>query len=118
MQHQRSVLRSAVGPCFTPGAKAFSNPTQRTLLLLPAFLAWLLIQSAPAAIPAATDTQTPRIGDHALRILSPNLLELFLVNTKQPDPAHVNTWDWVDRQQKFAPPDMSSLRVLVDCKTR
>jgi hypothetical protein len=22
------------------------------------------------------------------------LLELFLVNTKQADPAHVNLWDW------------------------
>jgi hypothetical protein len=65
----------------------------------------------------ASDIQTPQIGDHTLRILSPNVLELFLVNTKQPDPAHVNSWDWVDGQQKFAPPDMSSLKVLVNGKT-
>jgi hypothetical protein len=70
-----------------------------------------------AAIPSAADIQTPHIGDHALHILSPNLLELFLVNTKQPDPARVNLWDWVDSNQIFVPPDVSSIRVVVNGQT-
>lgn len=77
-------------------------------------LAFWLLQSAPAAIPAPADIQTPQIGDHALHILSPNLLELFLVNTKDPDPARVDSWDWVNDQQAFVPPDFSSVRVLVN----
>lgn len=37
----------------------------------------------------------PNVGDYELRILSPTLLELTLINTKQPDPAHVSSWDFV-----------------------
>lgn len=70
-----------------------------------------------AAIPSATDIQTPQIGDHTFRILSPNLLELFLVNTKQPDPAQVTLWDWVDAQQNFVAPNTSSIRVIINGQT-
>src|SRR5689334_21209180 len=42
-----------------------------------------------------TDLHLPRPGDNTLRILSPNLLELVRINTKQPDPAHVDSWDWI-----------------------
>jgi hypothetical protein len=77
-------------------------------------LALLLEQASPAALPNAADIQTPAIGDNALHILSPNLLELFLVNTKQPDPATVDTWNWVNGQQQFVAPNMSSVKVLVN----
>jgi hypothetical protein len=80
-------------------------------------LALVFLHSASAAIPLASDTQTPAIGDHALRILSPNLVELFLVNTKQPDPARVIDWDWVNDQQAFVQPDMSSVKVIVNGQT-
>lgn len=56
----------------------------------------------------------PKLGDQRLRILSPNLLELFLVTTKQPNPARVETWDWVDSAGVFVPPDLSSVRVIVN----
>jgi hypothetical protein len=36
----------------------------------------------------------PKVGDHQLRILSPDTLELILVSTKEPDPAPVTTWDF------------------------
>src|SRR5579872_811353 len=81
------------------------------------FLVLALIRHVSAAIPLAADVQSPVIGDHALHILSPNLLELYLVNTKQPDPARVTLWDWVDDQQNFVSPDMSSLRVIVNGRT-
>lgn len=70
-----------------------------------------------AAVPAPAEVQTPQIGDHSLHILTPNLLELYLVNTKQPDPATVGTWNWVDGQQNLALPDMSSIVVLVNGQT-
>lgn len=68
---------------------------------------------------AATDTsylhlQIPVVGDHALHIIAPNLLELDLINTKQPDPATVNIWDWVDDQGNFAPSNLSSIQVTVN----
>jgi len=65
-------------------------------------------------IPAAADIQTPEIGYQTLHILAPQLLELFLVNTKQPDPAHVDMWDWVDDKQNFIAPDTSSIQVIVN----
>ncbi|HSU55435.1 MAG TPA: glycoside hydrolase family 9 protein [Candidatus Dormibacteraeota bacterium] len=77
----------------------------------------LLARISFAAIPPNIDIQTPQVGDHTLRILTPTVLELFLVNTKQPDPAHVDSWDWVDSNQNFIPPDMSSIRVMVNGQT-
>jgi hypothetical protein len=79
--------------------------------------ALVMVDSVRSAIPADLDIQTPRIGDHTLHILSPNLLELFLVNTKQPDPARVDSWDWVNDHQIFVPPDISSIQVRVDGQT-
>jgi hypothetical protein len=69
---------------------------------------------ACGAIPPPGDIQTPHIGDYSLRILSPNVLELFRVNTKQPAPARVDSWDWVNDQQVFVAPDLSSVLVLVN----
>jgi hypothetical protein len=88
--------------------------TQQRFSLL---LAVLGCFETEAAIPLAADIQTPQIDDHALRILSPNLLELFLVNTKQPDPDHVNLWDWVDSDQNFISLDSSSIKVIINGQT-
>ncbi len=60
------------------------------------------------------DIHLPVVGDQALHILSPTLLELYLVNTKQPDPATVDSWDWVTNEADFAPPNLSSIQVNVD----
>ena len=70
--------------------------------------------SSIAAVPAAIDVLTPQVGDHTLRILSPNLLELFLVNTKPPDPAPVDMWNWVSGQQLFTAPNLSAVKVVVN----
>lgn len=56
----------------------------------------------------------PIVGDRALHILSPTLLELYLVNSKQPDPATVDSWNWVTNDTDFAPPNMTSIRVEVN----
>src|SRR5205823_3593086 len=39
--------------------------------------------------------EMPRPGANTLHILSPTLLELELINTKQPDPATVDQWNLV-----------------------
>ncbi|HTL56145.1 MAG TPA: glycoside hydrolase family 9 protein [Candidatus Limnocylindrales bacterium] len=77
-------------------------------------LALFFVQTASAAIPSAADIQTPSAGDHVLRILSPTILELSLVNAKQPDPATVDSWNWVNGEQDFVRPNLASLRVRVN----
>lgn len=62
--------------------------------------------------------QIPQPGDNALHILSPNLLELVRINTKQPSPARVDSWDWVDGSGNFVPPDMSSIKVVINGQTK
>ena len=38
----------------------------------------------------------PQPGSYALHILSPTVLELTLITTKRPDPARVETWDFIN----------------------
>src|SRR5262245_60204532 len=40
--------------------------------------------------------EQPIAGDHALRIVSPTVLELTRLSTKQPDPAKMDVWNFVD----------------------
>jgi hypothetical protein len=58
----------------------------------------------------------PQVGEHTLRILSPTVLELTLINTKKSESSPVSTWDFVG--PNFAPkiPDRSEFRVLVEGK--
>jgi len=75
------------------------------------------VPSTPAATPAAVSTPStgvatagaapaesemddtnlivPLVGDHALRVLTPTLLELRQITTKAPDPAQASTWNFV-----------------------
>jgi hypothetical protein len=59
------------------------------------------------------DLKVPQPGDHTLYVLSPNLIELFLVNT---NPA-VDGWDWVNDQAGFVPPDTNRIKVIIDGQT-
>src|SRR5688572_179437 len=43
----------------------------------------------------ANPMAVPTVGSHEFRILSPTVLELTLVTTKDPDPAPVTTWNFV-----------------------
>src|SRR5215468_9616455 len=108
MQKKRFDLCLLVPAFVRSPLKPSAKSTSACLLC---FSFFLLVMHASAAIPMAADIQTPQVGDHSLRILSPNTLELFLVNTKQPNPARVETWDWVNGEQVFVPPDMSGVKV-------
>src|SRR5262245_55089130 len=80
-------------------------------------IALFSVQSAAARDDLSVQLPLPKPGDHVLHILSPSLLELVLVNSKQPDPAHVDSWDWVNGQENFVPPSTSSLKVIVNGQT-
>src|SRR5690348_4560712 len=65
-----------------------------------------------------TSLQVPQPGEHTLNILTPTLIELVLVNTKQPSPARVDTWDWVDDNAVFTAPNTSRITVRVNGQVR
>src|SRR5882724_9451740 len=94
------------------------NRVFKALNLLVRSSRWSLIFLGVGCAAAADDAylrlQPPVAGDHALHILSPRLLELELINTKQADPARVDAWDWVNDAGSFVPPDLSSIRVIVN----
>jgi len=60
-----------------------------------------------------TNLIAPLVGDNALRILTPTLLELRQINTKAPDPAQPTTWNLVSSSGAFAAPDVSQFVVTV-----
>src|SRR5712671_5900937 len=114
MQKKRFAVRVAASAFAGAFPKAMSKLLQFRVGLLAGLLPVSFFHSAFAAIPLAVDIQTPATGDYSLHILTPTLLELFLVNTKQPDPARVDSWDWVNDQGNFVPPDTSSIKVIAN----
>lgn len=58
----------------------------------------------------------PKPGDHGLRILTPNLLELSLVTTKKDDRTPVSAWDFVGENFKLNLPSGKSFVVLASGK--
>ena len=54
----------------------------------------------------------PPLAD-TLRVLSPTLLELVRISTKQPDPARVDSWDFVDASGALHLPAPAQLSVQV-----
>ena len=57
---------------------------------------------------------SPAVGDRELKILTPTLLELTLVTTKQPDPEPVTTWNFVGPNFTPAFPILSEFDVRID----
>ena len=82
--------------------------THLSTALLASALLWLEANAAEnfAALPA--------VGSHQLRILSPTLLELTLVTTKDPNPAPVTTWNFVGPNFAFTPPLANEFRVTAN----
>src|SRR5579883_1911263 len=85
-------------------------------LLIQLALGLMALSFAPpakAVVPVDISIQTPQIGDHALHILSSNLLELVLINTESPN-SSVSPWNWVNNQQLFVAPRAGGVEVIVD----
>jgi hypothetical protein len=56
----------------------------------------------------------PEVGSSELRILSPNLLELVLINTKSNTAAPMSQWDLVDGNNQFKMPAASAFSVTAN----
>jgi len=61
-----------------------------------------------------TTLALPAIGTNTLHVLTPTLLELKLINTKQPDPARVSQWDLVDGNGQFIAPAAGAFTVTAN----
>jgi hypothetical protein len=66
--------------------------------------------SPPADTPSLS---LPQVGDHELRCLSPTVLELTLVTTKEPDPAPPKEWNFVDAGGQLHLPQPGEFLVTV-----
>jgi len=71
------------------------------------------------AVPGLTSVddmmlQLPQVGDNALHILTPTLLELNLITSKAADPAPVTNWNLVNASSQFVAPTRSALAVTVN----
>jgi hypothetical protein len=64
-----------------------------------------------------TALQLPAVGDYLLHVLSPSLLELVYINTKQPDPAQVTTWNFVNASGQANAPAAGEFAVTVNGQT-
>src|SRR5438552_12879547 len=64
-----------------------------------------------------TTLELPGVGSNTLHVLSPTLLELKLINTKQPDPAPVTQWNLVDANNNFLAPATSVFAVTANGQT-
>ena len=60
------------------------------------------------------DLKTPEVGDTALHVLSPTLLQVVLINTKGATSNTVNEWNLVDTTSQFQAPLPSSFTVTAD----
>jgi hypothetical protein len=56
----------------------------------------------------------PIDGDHALRIVSPNVLELTRLSIKRPDPAQMDVWNFVDSSGNASLPAANSFNVTIN----
>src|SRR6478736_1396311 len=56
----------------------------------------------------------PEVGSTTLRLLTPTLLELGLVTTKQAPPAHLTQWTFVTADHQLQAPSPSQFEIQVD----
>lgn len=56
----------------------------------------------------------PKVGDHALKIISPTVLEICAINSKSPDPGAVTNWSLVNASGQFVAPVLSTLVVTAN----
>ena len=64
-----------------------------------------------------TELQLGEVGDSLLHVLSPSLLELKLITTKEAGASKVSAWDFVDASGNFIAPATSKFTVTVGGKT-
>jgi hypothetical protein len=95
----------------------YSASYRRCLLALLSILTVTNLHLEAATLPAVVDDialQLPKPGDNTLHILSGTLLEVKRINSKAPDPARVDSWDFIDTFGVFQAPAISKFVVTVN----
>jgi hypothetical protein len=89
------------------------EPMSPRMLVFCVVSAAFSLSSLMAAIPfdSANPLALPVVGSSQLRILSPTLLELSRITTKEPDPERVKEWDFVGVNYSLHLPDPGELVV-------
>ncbi len=95
-------------PVAPPAKKAPASPIASPFPVAP-------INAATPAGSEMDDTNliAPAVGENALRVLSPTLLELRQITTKAPDPATVTSWNLVGAGGTFMAPAAGEFTVTV-----
>jgi hypothetical protein len=95
------------------GSRFFLPGLVSSLLLL------LISNGVAAGLPMddSLPLRMPVVGDHQLRVLSSNLLELTLITIKAPDPAAVTQWNFVDTNANLTLPATSDFVVTANGQT-
>src|SRR4051812_34896265 len=98
------------------GTLGFMDFRVAGIALLLSLLCFSRFVSPAAAGPVSDDTTLtlPQVGSYRLRIIDPTTLELFLVTKKNPDPARLETWNFVNGQGQLALPASSEFQVDAD----
>src|SRR4029079_4184762 len=87
----RIIFSGIVGLAFVTGAQAAANSNLQ--------------------ITDENPMRMPEVGSYGLRILSPTLLEVTLITTKQPDPATLTEWNFVNSSGVLSAADTSQFTV-------
>jgi len=68
----------------------------------------------PGSWQAEADLRPPLVGEHGLRLIAPFVLELTLITKKEPDPAPLTEWNWVEAGTYLNAPPPTAIKVMVD----
>ncbi|MEO5804163.1 MAG: glycoside hydrolase family 9 protein [Verrucomicrobiota bacterium] len=102
-------------------ARRFSLPALFILRSFFSILALGFITHTQAAndlqITDENPMRMPSVGSYGLRILSPTLLEITLITTKQPDPAALTEWNFVNSNGILITPSASQFTVTAGTQT-
>ncbi|MCC5789302.1 MAG: glycoside hydrolase family 9 protein, partial [Opitutales bacterium] len=77
---------------------------------------WPVPDSPAKALFQSMTLEQPKVGDHALRIISPTVLELHRINTKSAG-SPVDSWNFVNASGDLNAPDSSRMVVSVNGQT-
>lgn len=100
--------------CATGATVSWKNFAFRLFITVQIFFA---AQFSARGEPVITDENPlalPSVGAHGLRILSPTVLELTLIGSKQADPAVPSVWNFVNGDQSLSLPGLASFVVKAD----
>ena len=116
---ETATFTLAADPSYTIGAANAATVTMGSAVPVTPPVTTPPVTTPPVATPILTEMDytgltQPVVGDNALQVISPTLLELRQLNTKAPDPAQVTSWNLVNASGQFVAPALSQFAVTVN----